>query len=77
MTSTLPLEIPYRRIASVIFRIDQRLYFRPKCITYIMSRVKIIQDLGVHSFRAKLALGFCKNGLGDRSLQMQFAGDLT
>ena len=57
-TSALPLEIPYLRMASVIFRINQYLqhYLKAKCTTYVMGRIKIIQDLRVYSFRAKLAL---------------------
>ena len=70
-TSTLPLEIPYLRIASVIFRIDdQHLQHIPKAkrTTYVMGRIKIVQDLRVYSFRAKLTLRFRKDGLSDRSL---------
>jgi hypothetical protein len=77
-TSTLPFEIPYLRIASVIFRIDQRLQdiLKAKRTTYVMGRIKIIQDLRVYSFRAKLALRFCKDSLRDRSLYVQLASNL-
>ena len=42
-----------------------------------MGRIKVIQNLRVYSFRAKLALGFRKDSLKDRSLQVQLAGDLN
>ena len=41
-----------------------------------MGRIKIIQDLGVQGFGTQLALWFRKNSLRNRSLQVQFAGDL-
>ena len=67
-TSTLPLEIPYLRIASVIFEIDQHIILKAKRTTYVVGRIKIIQDLRVYSFCAKLALRFRKDSLRDRSL---------